>query len=170
MQVAFTSGPVQASAEELAALTEAVGAVPADYARFLADVGSGQLALNEYAGESEVAADIAVGIVYAPGEIGDPEAWWVDRVPAGFIGIAESAGGNLICLSLGSEDQGAVYFWDHNWEAEDGEVPDMSNMTLVAHSFSEFIDALRPVDMSQVPESEGTAWIDPEFARELGLS
>ena len=167
MQVAFASGSVQASVEELAALTGAVGAVPADYARFLAHVGSGRLALNEYVGESEVAADIGVGVVYAPGDIGDPQAWWADRIPAGFIGIADSAGGNLICLSLRPQDHGTVYFWDHGLEAEDGEVADMSNMVLVAHSFAQFIDALRPVDISQVPESEGTAWVDPEFAREL---
>ena len=66
-----------------------------------------------------------------------------DRVPENFLPIAREALGNLILLSVKNADRGKIYFWDHEMEADDGEVPDYSNLTLIANSFEEFIASLR---------------------------
>lgn len=50
--------------------------------------------------------------------------------------------GNLILLSLKNADRGKIYFWDHEMEANEGEIPDYSNLTLIANSFEECITSL----------------------------
>ena len=68
-----------------------------------------------------------------------------DRVPENMLSIAEAAGGDLILLTVKGKDRNKVYLWDHEMEAdpEQGEVPDYSNLTLIADSFTEFIEGLR---------------------------
>ena len=65
------------------------------------------------------------------------------RVPKNCLPIARDVYGNLILLSVKDVDRGKVYFWDHNFEAEDGVEPDYSNLTLIADSFDEFIHSLK---------------------------
>ena len=60
------------------------------------------------------------------------------RMPPELVPIAHDAGGNQICIDV-SKRVGAVYFWDHEEEAD---VPDYSNVYLIAASFSEFLDSL----------------------------
>jgi hypothetical protein len=65
------------------------------------------------------------------------------RIPCNTLPIGIDPGGNLILLSVKGPDYGKVYYWDHNWEAEDGQVADYSNLTLIADSFEEFINNLK---------------------------
>lgn len=69
-----------------------------------------------------------------------------DRVPKGFVPIAGDPMGNEICLAVSGEHEGEVYFWEHEEEAEDGEEPTMQNMYLVANSFEEFLNNLKPYE------------------------
>ena len=69
-----------------------------------------------------------------------------NRIPTNCLPIANDAGSNLILLAVKNKDYGKVYFWDHNWEAEDGAIPDYSNLTLIADSFDEFINNLKSQD------------------------
>lgn len=62
-----------------------------------------------------------------------------DRVPSGFIPIAVDPGGNVICLALSGDKQGKVYFWDHEEEVEEGQVPGFQNMYLIADDFETFL-------------------------------
>lgn len=65
------------------------------------------------------------------------------RIPLGFIPIANDPGGNLILMNLIDAKNG-IYFWDHEFEADEAlnEIPSMSNMCLIKPSFNEFIDSL----------------------------
>ena len=53
--------------------------------------------------------------------------------------IAIDPGGNQICISTDEKDYGHIYFWDHEAETN---IPSYSNMSLIAQSFNEFLDAL----------------------------
>ena len=64
------------------------------------------------------------------------------RFPPNFITIACDEGGNQICLGVKGPDRNKVYFWDHEFEADDGETPTKENMTLITHSFTDFINNL----------------------------
>jgi hypothetical protein len=58
--------------------------------------------------------------------------------------ISYDSFGNLILIAIKNADRGKIYFWDHEMEADpnQGEVPDYSNLTLIADSFDEFINSL----------------------------
>ena len=67
-----------------------------------------------------------------------------DRIVDEAFPIARDVFGNVICLIVKGKRRGQIYFWDHETEADtdQGERPNYSNMTLIADSFSEFIDGL----------------------------
>lgn len=64
------------------------------------------------------------------------------RMPVNLTPIARDPGGNQICMSLGGDDAGSIYFWDHETEADDGEPVTYKNCYLIAKSFEEFIAGL----------------------------
>lgn len=61
------------------------------------------------------------------------------RMPSHIVPIANDNGSNCLCISLGDQDFGAVYFWDH-----DGEDPGYENLSLINDSFSGFLESLGP--------------------------
>jgi len=63
------------------------------------------------------------------------------RMPDNILPIGSDDFGNVVCLSVMGEDIGKVYFWNHDWEVVE-RTADYSNMTLMANSFSEFIEGL----------------------------
>ncbi len=65
------------------------------------------------------------------------------RIPDNLLPVARDPFGNLICLSITGENRGKVYFWDHEEEAMEGEVPDYRNVSWIADSFKSFLDSLR---------------------------
>lgn len=67
------------------------------------------------------------------------------RMPSHLLPIAHDPGGNLICISCGGDDEGCVYFWDHENEVDytESDDSDYSNLYLIAGSFNEFISGLQ---------------------------
>lgn len=95
----------------------------------------------------------------------DGETYGVLRAPNGVIPIelkneklhpfAEDESGNHF-FSLG----GSIYFWDH----------ETNQRILLADTEKQFVEACtapKPVELS--PRQVKSAWIDPAFAKELGL-
>jgi hypothetical protein len=68
-----------------------------------------------------------------------------DRVPGNILPIASDPGGNLLCISVSGVDEGKLYFWTHEEECEDGEMPSYENLYFVADSFRELIASFSPV-------------------------
>ncbi|WP_197091649.1 SMI1/KNR4 family protein [Sphingobacterium endophyticum] len=67
------------------------------------------------------------------------------RLPLNILPIAHDPGGNLICISCDLEDEGYVYFWDHENEVDyntSGD-NDYTNLYFVANDFNEFINGLK---------------------------
>lgn len=64
------------------------------------------------------------------------------RLPDELIPVANDPGGNLICIAVSGDCTGAVYFWDHDTECDDGEVPTYENVFLIANTFKEFLISL----------------------------
>ena len=79
-------------------------------------------------------------------EIHDDFVWnwktFKTRIPGDFVPIAFDAGGNLVCVAITGPHYGHVYFWDHEFESDDGEPVTMNNMALIANSFGEFLSGL----------------------------
>ncbi|MEK6279164.1 MAG: SMI1/KNR4 family protein [Acidobacteriota bacterium] len=64
-----------------------------------------------------------------------------ERIPPNCFPIAHDPGDNLICISVEGANKGSIYFWDHDWESNDGS-PDYSNLILISDSFDEFMEGL----------------------------
>jgi hypothetical protein len=67
------------------------------------------------------------------------------RIPKDLFPIGNGGGGNLILMGASGRRAGHVYFWDHNWEAEEGDLPTDDNVYPVADSFESFLSSLRPL-------------------------
>lgn len=67
------------------------------------------------------------------------------RMQSHLLPIAHDPGGNLICISCGGEDNGFIYFWDHENEINYVDLDDKeySNLYLIAKTFNEFINGLK---------------------------
>lgn len=69
-----------------------------------------------------------------------------NRIPKNYVPIAIDPGGNLILIGVNGE-KAEVYFWDHENEVDDGDVPGMENMHLIALSFYDFINNLYEIEV-----------------------
>lgn len=125
--------------------------LPKDYKNFLININGGKpkkklFTLKDQSNNSLIAGLFGISeeedyniLTRYPSMLGD-------RIPTNMFPIADDQGGNFILLSVKEADRGKVYFWDHNWEAEEGQMPDYSNLTLIADSFDEFINNLKSED------------------------
>ena len=44
-------------------------------------------------------------------------------MPDELVSIGCGSGGDQICISVKGNNYGKVYFWNHDWECEEGEEP-----------------------------------------------
>jgi cell wall assembly regulator SMI1 len=64
----------------------------------------------------------------------------VDEIlPNWLIPFAEEPGGDLFCFSVDEDEEGAIYYWSHEYEY--GEDPE-EYVTYLAESLKEFIEAM----------------------------
>ena len=68
------------------------------------------------------------------------------RIPSNMIPVGRDPGGNQICLGIIGPDRGKVFFWFHEDEVEEGEIPDYRNVDYVADDFKTFLESLYPVE------------------------
>lgn len=65
-----------------------------------------------------------------------------NRIPSWYIPIANDSGGNLYLMSLFKDNHGLIAFWRHEEETEGDADQYFDNMSIVANTFSEFINQL----------------------------
>ncbi len=59
------------------------------------------------------------------------------RLPSGLLAVAYDPGGNLICLGVGGERLGQVFFWDHEHRNSV-----IDELPMLAPSFDSFLEQL----------------------------
>lgn len=64
------------------------------------------------------------------------------RIPPDYISIASDPFGNEICIAISGQNYGKIFFWDHELEAGDDISPTMDNMSLIAATFTSFLESL----------------------------
>jgi hypothetical protein len=72
-------------------------------------------------------------------------ATYDERVPGWLLPVASDEYGNLFAVSLREPDNGSVWFWDHEEEADEGEPPSEENIEYKAKDWLSFLAALAPV-------------------------
>jgi hypothetical protein len=65
-----------------------------------------------------------------------------NRIPPELLPIAYDSSGNLICIAILGDHIGTIYFWDHEEEYEEGEIPGYKNVFMVQPSFNKFLNNL----------------------------
>jgi len=145
----YKRGPAISDAD-IDAFEKRIGHVlPADYREFLLRINGGRPCFHVI--RNQESGDVGVKIFFGicdeeyfdlDAEFRDMRGRWPDRL----MSIAIDDCGDRFCLSLDSPNYGAVYYWDHELEAEEGEEPTESNLTYLASSFSEFWERIEPID------------------------
>lgn len=145
----YKRGPAIADAD-VAAFEARIGrALPPDYRAFLLAYNGGRP--NFHVIRNPETGDLGVKIFYGIWDkeyfdIDDEYQTMRDRWPYRLVSIAIDDYGNRFCLSLGPQDYGSIYWWDHEEEAEDGEKPTELNLYPVASSFAELWERMEPID------------------------
>jgi hypothetical protein len=62
-----------------------------------------------------------------------------ERMPTFLFPIARDPGGNVITIATEGPGKGKVYFWDHEYESEDGQPPTSHNLYQIARTFDDFL-------------------------------
>lgn len=93
-----------------------------------------------------------------------------DRMPVGYLAIAYTEGGNLVCIDTNVESTslGAIYLWDHDNELPDDEFK--SEIYCVSDTFTDFIEMIHEYDGKDIEElgyEVKSVWIDPDFLNEI---
>ncbi len=70
---------------------------------------------------------------------------FASRVPTWLLPLARDEGGHLFALSLCEADSGTVWFWDHEYEAGEGDQPTEDNITRAADDQQTFLQSLNPI-------------------------
>lgn len=115
--------------------------LPGAYRDYLHEQDGGRLEDNHQAANT----------IFGVGDVPDWANLWhklavyADRVPPWLLPVANDAYGNLFCLSLRDSDEGSVWFWDHEEEADEGEPPAEDNLTHKADNWTAFLESLQPV-------------------------
>ena len=65
------------------------------------------------------------------------------RIPEEMLPIGSDTGGNLFLLSLKGKDRGAIFFWDHEMEADEDEQPYYENIKVLSRNFNDFLKLLK---------------------------
>jgi hypothetical protein len=139
----------QVDEARIRAFERALGiSLPHDYRQFLLRSNGGRPDPAEFAITGEPLNPSGTihyffGIHDGPNyNLGRKYAVYRERIPADLFPIAGDPGGNIICLAIRGDNVGSVYFWDHDYEALEGEVPDYSNVYFIADSFGSMLNNL----------------------------
>jgi len=136
--------------------------LPADYRKFLLTNGGSVPEPNELPDTP----DVGVSLFFTVGDLLANKSDYSDRIPDGFLPIADLEGGNLLCISLNSKDFGTLYYWDHESEADEGETPGHENVEKISDTFSTFWNALRRLELEEDDDDDDSeVWVEPGFLK-----
>lgn len=141
MAVEYRRREPPAGPEQLRRLAERIGVpLPASYREYLLEQDGGRLAPNNE----------AVKTVFGLGDVPDGSNMWrklttyAGRVPNWLLPVASDEYGNLFAVSLRQQDNGSVWFWDHEEEADEGEPPSEENIAYKGEDWPGFVAGLAP--------------------------
>jgi hypothetical protein len=146
--------------DQLAQLERDLGVrFPPDYRDFLLHFNGGywsHLVASRVVRPSRFVDDVVVtssfGIVtderFGADDLRNNAEVFSGRIPETFVPIAH-CWGDLVCIDVGSDDYGKVFYWNRYHEGSD-----LNLVYLISNAFAEFIDSLTPYTELEVYEEE----------------
>jgi hypothetical protein len=124
--------------------------LPTEYRDFLAENNGGYPYPDGFcikAIDDESTVDRFLGLDVGPNSnLDNYVRVYKDRIPKELFPIAHDPGGNLVCIGISGEHLGRIYFWDHEYEADESNV-DFSNVHLVAETLEGFLANLYELEI-----------------------
>jgi hypothetical protein len=68
------------------------------------------------------------------------------RVPPDLFPIGDCGGGDLVLVGATGPRAGQIFYWDHNFESDEGAPPTEENVYFVAPSLEGFLEQLEPLE------------------------
>lgn len=65
-----------------------------------------------------------------------------DRYPSSMLPIASAGGGDLILIGIKDEYQSKIFYWSHDFEAEESGSQYFENIEFVSNSLKEFLSMI----------------------------
>jgi hypothetical protein len=146
--------------------------LPDSFRRFLLTCDGGRPHPNMF--DTPMGRPAGVGVTTFLGVAGERDTIlarcrdYAGRIGEHMIPIADAEGGNLVAISIGGDEVGSVWFWDHELEADEGDPPRPEALTWLAPDFDAFFEALQVDGDPDADEpSVLSSWIDPQFLAEV---
>ena len=121
--------------------------LPEDYRRYLLNTNGGKPEKNLFPipGQGDDAVNRFFSLISKNKEETIPYQLnnYKNRMPSEMLPIGNDAGGNVITLSMKGKNRGSIFFWDHDKESDEEPQPYYENLTLIADSFSLFLENLK---------------------------
>jgi cell wall assembly regulator SMI1 len=148
MTITILKSGASLSSQELTEAENRIGkTIPADYRSFLLKHNGGYPDPSDFSIDSEHSPmgtiEYFLGINVA--EHFNLERYlrvFEERIPSYLFPIATDPGGNIICIGIAGEQINKIYFWDHEFESEEGEKPTSDNVYFIADSLAELLNKL----------------------------
>lgn len=149
MKLTITTDMQQPSDEDLQSLERDLGStLPAPYRRFLREYNGGTPVpgvfgfIQDGRENNSTVREFFCVTGEGANSVRSVLETYKNRVPKGLLPVASDPCGNLVCLGISGGERGQVYFWDHDYESEEDEAPDSSNVYLVSNDFDTFLSSL----------------------------
>ncbi|MEA2733590.1 MAG: hypothetical protein QOE14_41 [Humisphaera sp.] len=135
-----------ASETDLVAFEAGIGCrLPEDYRQFLRSANGGSVNDDRFTHSGSGLYVCSVGGIAEL--VDNRECYQISerRIPDELLWIADTDSSAAFCIGLTGGQRGTIYFWDNGNEPGsrwDGRFESAGNITLLANSFTEFIDGL----------------------------
>jgi SMI1/KNR4 family protein SUKH-1 len=124
---------------------------PQSYVEFLLRNNGGRPTPDNF----EFADDSDASVVDSFLSVGGPNCvdldWYLEifreRIPRDFFPIAKDPGGNLLLMGWNGKYTNQIYFWDHDFEAEQGVELNMANMYFISPNLAHLLENLTELEL-----------------------
>lgn len=90
------------------------------------------------------------------------------RIHVGYVPIARTEGGNIVCINLLPTGYGKIFLWDHDSELLLETPIGEDQLIFISDTFDDFLDEMKLVDEDENQDYEvQSVWIDPDFLKSL---
>ncbi|WP_028391112.1 SMI1/KNR4 family protein [Bacillus cihuensis] len=156
--------------KELAELEDVIGyKLPQDYIDFLMEYNGGDHENNIIELPNGEILSISISDFFGIGiekinDLKENFKVFKERIPKGYIPIARTEGGNLVCLD---GDNGHLFLWDHENECQNDYIEN-KNLLPIANHFEDFLKMIKSYSGEDLEGYEvEEVWVDPDFLAEM---
>jgi hypothetical protein len=123
------------------------GRLPEDFRAFLLEHNGGKPIPFSFTISKELGIDSIhhmLGLHNGPKYFRLDKSWkaYRNRMPTTIVPFADDPCGNALCIGISGNEEGNIFFWDHEKEGNENEQPFYGNIKKISDSFNQFLNGL----------------------------